>query len=142
MQNTRFLDRREFTAEAVLAALSGVVILISESACGGGSGYSNPTSPGTPSPPTTGGPSSDEVGQISNNHLHVAVVTGAQLLAGTQVQLDIRGQADHTHFVTVTPDALASIKAGTLVAMDSTSTEGHNHTVTFNATAPDPGTGY
>ncbi len=31
MQNTRFLDRREFTAEAVLAMLSGLVTLVSES---------------------------------------------------------------------------------------------------------------
>ncbi len=53
MQNTRFLDRREFTAEAALAMLSGVVILVSENACGG-SGSSSPTS--TFIPTTSPGP--------------------------------------------------------------------------------------
>ena len=62
----RLLDRREFTAEAALAALAGVVITIS--GCGGG-GYSSPSSPDMPAP--AGGGSSDESGTISNNHGHV-----------------------------------------------------------------------
>jgi hypothetical protein len=137
MQNTRFLDRREFTAEAVLAMLSGVVILVGESACGG----SGSSSPASPAPlPTTGG-TGDEVGQISNNHGHSAVVTAAQLLAGNQVQLDIRGQADHTHSITLTHDALVNISAGATVSTTSTTTNGHDHTVTFNP-ATSPGTGY
>ncbi len=137
MQNTRFLDRREFTAEAVLAMLSGVVILVSEAACGG-SGSSSPMSP-APLPPTGG--TSDKVGQISNNHGHSAMVTAAQLLAGNQVQLDIRGTADHTHTVTLSHDDLNNINGGATVATDSTTTNGHDHTVTFNPTAS-PGTGY
>ena len=137
MKNTRFLDRREFTAEAVLAALSGVVILVSEAACGG-SGSASPMSP-APLPPTGG--TSDMVGQISNNHSHSAVVTAAQLLAGNLVQLDIRGQADHTHFVTLSHDALQTIGSGGLVSTDSTTTNGHDHTVTFNPDSQ-PGSGY
>jgi hypothetical protein len=137
MQNTRFLDRREFTAEAVLAMLSGVVILVSETACGG-SGYSSPMSPAPL--PTTGG-TGDEVGQISSNHGHSAMVTAAQLLAGNQVQLDIRGSADHTHSITLTHDDLNSVSSGATVATDSTTTNGHEHTVTFNP-ATNPGTGY
>jgi hypothetical protein len=136
MQNTRFLGRREFTADAVLAMLSGVAILISEAACGGGS-----TSPMSPAPLPPTGDGSDKVGQISTNHGHSAVVTAAQLLAGNQVQLDIRGQADHTHFVTLAQDALQNIAAGKLVATDSTTTSGHAHTVTFNPATPDPGSG-
>ncbi len=141
MEDTRFLDRREFTAEAVLAALSGVVILISESACGG-SGSSSPTSPGNPSPPATGGPSSDKVGSISDNHGHSAMVTGAQLLAGTLVQLDIRGTADHTHSVTLTHDALQAIVAGGPVSTGSTTTNSHDHTVTFNPESSAPPSNY
>ena len=137
MQNTRFLDRREFTAEAVLAMLSGVVILVGESACGGG-GSSSPMSP-APLPTTAG--TSDNVGQISNNHGHSAVVTAAQLLAGNQVQLDIRGTADHTHSITLTHDDLGSISGGAIVATLSTTTDGHDHTVTFNPTT-NPGPGY
>ena len=137
MKNTRFLDRREFTAEAVLAALSGVVIVVSESACDG-SGSSSPMSP-APLPPAGG--TSDKVGQISNNHGHTAVATAAQLLAGSQVQLDIRGQADHTHQVTLSSGDLQKIEAGTTVATDSTTTNSHNHTVTFNPESS-PGSGY
>jgi hypothetical protein len=137
MQNTRFLDRREFTAEAVLAMLSGVVILVSESACGG-SGSSSPMSP---APLPSAGGTSDKVGQISDNHGHSAVVTAAQILAANQVQLDIRGTADHTHSVTLTHDDLVNVGAGATISTDSTTTNGHDHTVTFNP-ATNPGTGY
>jgi hypothetical protein len=132
MKHERLLDRREFTAEAALAALAGVVITIS--GCGGGS-YSSPSSPSTPVP--AGGSSSDESGTILNNHGHVAMVTGAQLVAGNAVQLDIRGTADHTHTVTLPADALMAIKAGQPAATDSTSTSAHVHTVTFNSDSPD-----
>jgi hypothetical protein len=138
MKNTRFLDRRAFTAEAVLAALSGVVILVSESACGGGG--ASPTSP-APQPPA-GGSASDEVGQISSNHGHSAVVTAAQLLAAQQVQLDIRGQADHTHLVRLSAADVLKITTGALVSTDSTTTNGHDHTVTFNPGSAQPGSGY
>jgi hypothetical protein len=139
MQNTRFLDRREFTAEAVLAMLSGVVILVSESACGG-SGSSSPMSP-APLPPPAGGTTGDKVGQISNNHGHSAIVTAAQVLAENQVQLDIRGTADHTHSITLTHDDLKNVSGGATVSTDSTTTNGHEHTVTFNPTTS-PGSGY
>ena len=132
MERERLLDRREFTAEAAIAALAGVVITIS--GCGGG-GYSSPSTPSVPS--TSGGSSSDESGAISDNHGHVAVVTGAQLVGGNAVQLDIRGSADHTHTVTLPSDAVKAIKAGQPVATDSTSTTGHTHTVTFNSDAPE-----
>jgi hypothetical protein len=135
MERQRLLDRREFTAEAALLALAGVAITIS--GCGGG--YSSPSSPSAPAPagPAPSGGSSDESGAISNNHGHVAVVTGAQIVAGNAVQLDIRGTADHTHTVTLPTDALKAIQAGQPVAVDTTSTSGHDHTVTFNSDSPD-----
>ncbi len=134
----RLIDRREFTAEAVLAALSGVAITIT--ACGGGGGgYSSPSSPTAPSnPPPTTSNAGDEVGSISNNHNHSALVTAAQLVAANLVQLDIRGTADHTHTVTLSVDAIQAIKAGQAVKTDSTSTNAHLHTVTFNSEAPEP----
>ena len=133
MQNERFLDRREFTAEAVLAMLSGVVILVSESACG--SGYSSPMSP---APQPTPGTTEDKVGQISSNHGHSVTATAAEILAENQVQLDMRGQATHTHSITLTHDDLRNISTGATVSTESTTTEGHQHTVTFN---PSTGTG-
>jgi hypothetical protein len=66
------------------------------------------------------------------------VVTGAQLVAGNAVQLDIRGSADHTHQVTLSADAIRAIQAGRPVVTDSTSAEGHLHAVTFNGESPEP----
>jgi hypothetical protein len=140
MDQIRRMDRREFTVEGVLAALSGVVITIS--GCGGGGGgYSSPSSPSTPAP--TPASSSDKTGSISDNHGHEAIITGAQLTAASTVQLDIRGGADHTHAVTLNADAIQNIQAGRAVATDSTTTSSttmssHQHTVTFNSTSAEP----
>jgi hypothetical protein len=134
MKQERLLDRREFTAEAALAALAGVVITIS--GCGGG-GYSSPSSPSAPSAGTGAGNSSDKSGTISSNHGHLAVVTGAQLVVGSAVQLDIRGSADHTHMVTLTVAAIQAIQAGRPAVTDSTSSTGHTHSVTFNSESPE-----
>jgi hypothetical protein len=149
MEHKRLIDRRQFTLESALAALSGVVITIS--GCGGGGGggmsYSNPTS-STPPDTTPPASSGDKVGSISNNHLHSAVITGAQLVAANAVQLDIRGQADHTHSVVLGADAIASIKGGATFSADSTATDtaafgNHLHTVTFNGSPnQSPGDGY
>jgi hypothetical protein len=139
MKTNRLLDRREFTSEALLAALSGVAITIS--ACGGGGGYSSPSAPSTPSP-TAGSGTSDEVGAVSNNHGHSAVVTAVQLLSANAVQLDIRGNADHTHAVTLSVDAILAIKAGRAAQTDSTTTGGHIHTVTFNSDSSEPPSQY
>jgi hypothetical protein len=67
---------------------------------------------------------------------------GAQLLAGNAVQLDIRGQADHTHQVSLSADALRAIQAGQPASTRSTSTTGHLHTVTFNSDVPGTPTDY
>lgn len=140
MEHERLLDRREFTAEAVLAALAGVVITIGCGGGGGGGGYSSPASPSTPAP--AAGTSADKSGTISDNHGHVATVTGAQLLAANAVQLDIRGTADHTHQVTLPVDAIQAIQAGRPAFTSSTNTSGHDHTVTFNSDSPDAPTRY
>jgi hypothetical protein len=139
MEHERLLDRRRFTAEAALAALSGVVITVS--GCGGG-GYSSPSSPGMPPVGSGGGSPSDEVGTISNNHGHVAVVTQAQIVAGNAVQLDIRGAADHTHSVTLTMAAIQAVQGGRPVVTDSTTTADHIHTVTFNSDSAEPPSQY
>jgi hypothetical protein len=129
---TKDLSRREFAVAAALAALSGVVITISSSACG--SSYSSQPSPNpTPAPtPTPTGSTGDKVGEISNNHGHVAVITGAQLTAGGALALDIMGQATHTHTVQLSAGEVASIAGGQHVSKESTSNTGHSHTVTFN----------
>jgi hypothetical protein len=118
------LDRREFSLAAALAVLSGVSITVS--ACGGG--YSSPTTP-TPTPAPTSG---DKIGQISANHGHVAVITGAQLTSPTDINLDITGTAGHTHHVPLSAAEIGQIAANTRVTKTSTTDSGHNHDVTFN----------
>lgn len=122
------IGRREFTREAVIAALSGVAITVS--GCGGGGGSSSPMSPSAP----------ERQGAISSNHGHQAVVTDVQIMAGNAIQLDIRGTADHAHTVTLIAEAVQDIGAGRAVATNSTTTtspsEGtHIHTITFNASS-------
>ena len=118
------LDRREFTLQAALLALSGVSITIS--ACGGGS-----DSPSTGTPPPAAGPS-DEVGAISANHGHTAVIRAAELAAGAALNLDISGSAGHTHRVQLSGAEITQIANGTRVTKTSSTDDGHSHDVTFN----------
>ena len=155
MQDPTRLDRREFTVEAVLAMLSGVVVTIT--ACGGG-GPSTPTPQPTPTPAPTPQPTptptpqptptpnpeptptpaptptplADKLGSISANHGHVARIKGAELMAGGAVSLDIQGSADHPHTVSLSSAEIVAIAANTQVSKVSSTDSSHNHTVTFN----------
>ena len=134
MKQVRFLDRREFTTEALMLALSGVAITVSGCAAG--------SSPSSPNPTGGGGTAGDKTGLVSANHGHRASVTSAMLVTGNMVQLDIRGSADHTHEVTLTTDAIQAIKGGRPVVTSSTNTSAHAHSVTFNSESPDPPSTY
>jgi hypothetical protein len=122
-QNPKVLDRREFTLRAALLALSGVSISIS--ACGGGGS----TSSSTP-PPTAG--SGDEVGSVSANHGHTAIIRAAELTAGNALNLDISGTAGHPHRVQLSSTEVSQIAGGTRVTKASSTDDGHSHDVTFN----------
>ena len=127
MSNREF-SRREFTAASVMALLAGVTVTIS--GCGGG--YSSPSGP-TPNPTPTPAPSAgDKSGVVSDNHGHVATITGAQITAAGAVTLDIHGTADHTHTVVLSAGEVQQIGAGAKVAKSSSNTLSHDHTVTFN----------
>ena len=117
------LDRREFTAAAVMAMLAGVTITIS--ACGGGGGGGG--SPTQPSPD-----SGDKLGNVSANHGHIARITAAQLGAGNSVTLDIRGSADHPHTLALTVAEVMAIAGGQRVGKATSEDAFHTHTVTFN----------
>jgi hypothetical protein len=111
------LDRREFTLQAALALLAGVVITID--GCGG-------SSPTTPAPVVH-----DVPGTISNNHGHLATITAAQITGANAVSLDIQGNATHPHTVDVTQADLRNLQSRQVVSKDSTNNSGHQHTVTF-----------
>ena len=121
MQN-HFPTRREFTLEAALAMLSGVVITVS--GCGGSTSLRSPMAPS----PIDGAVS----GSISANHGHSVTITRAQMTAGGDLTFDIRGSADHAHTVTLSQSQLLNIAAGQRVSVESTSEQAHTHTVTFN----------
>jgi hypothetical protein len=123
MLEPKAVDRREFTLAAALAALSGVTITIS--GCGGG-GSSAPTNP---TPPLNPG---DKAGSISANHGHTAVIDAARLASPSEVTLDIRGQGDHPHTLTLTASEVTAIAANQRVSKESSSDVAHSHTVTFN----------
>lgn len=124
------LGRREFGRATALAALAGATIFIEE-ACGGG---------GTPTGSSrAAGPPASVTGQISGNHGHQAVISGAALQAGGDLSLDIQGAADHPHTVALAAAEVISIRQGGQVSKDATMTAGHMHVVTFRGPAPDTG---
>jgi hypothetical protein len=141
----RELKRRQFTQEASLAFLAGVVVTVAD--CGGGSGggsgndgYGNPTG-GSPTTTLAAAPSDSKSGTISGNHGHTAVITAAQLTAGGALSLDISGTAGHTHMVDLPSLAVTQVKDGHKVEKMSTTTD-HAHLVTFNAEVPEDPTRY
>ena len=114
------LTRRQFTLDAALALLAGCIITVSE-ACS-----DNSTSPTNNSAPA------DINGNVSANHGHVAVVTGAAITAGTAiVSMNIMGTATHNHTIAVSQNELQSLKNRQAITVTSTTDSGHQHTVTF-----------
>jgi hypothetical protein len=127
-------SRREFTLASALALLGGVTITIS--ACGGsGNSSMSPVSP-------QGGPLPDVTGAISANHGHKAVILSAQITADNALTLNIQGEADHNHTLSMTSGDLTQIKNGNSVSKESSETTNHHHTVTFQGPTPAPGGGY
>jgi hypothetical protein len=114
------LDRRQFTVNAALAILAGCVITITDSACG-----SSPAAPAAVVPPA------DVTGNVSANHGHIAVITGAQITAGGAIPLNIQGGATHPHTLTISQADLTSLKNKQPVTIASTTDNGHSHSVTF-----------
>jgi hypothetical protein len=123
MDPSDLTTRREFTAQAVMALLSGVTITISS--CGG-------SSPAGPSGPPAGGGGGGATATVSANHGHSATITSAEISAGAGVTLQIRGQADHPHTVALSGPEVVQIGAGGRVSKTSSNDDGHNHVVTFN----------
>jgi hypothetical protein len=117
-------DRREFTVAAMLAMLGGVSITIS----GCGKAASSPSSPSVPEAPA---PVTDKAGSISNNHGHVAVITGAQLTAASTLALSLQGTASHNHMLELSGAELGQIREGRTFTKECTGTS-HTHMVTFN----------
>ena len=114
----RTLDRREFTLQSAMAILSAATITIS--GCGGGSSPAPSPNP-NPNPNPNPGPG-DVSGTIAGNHGHTAII----------ISLDIRGQADHPHTVSLTAAEITTIGAHQQVVKTSSSDQAHVHTVTFN----------
>ena len=135
------LDRRRFTLASAMAILSGVVITITDSACGGSS-YSPGSPSPTPTPNPNPSPSGDKVATISANHGHKLAIPAADFSSGTDHTYSILGTADHDHALTLTAAQLAEILAGGQVQVTSTETNIHTHVVTaVCGTSGSPGGG-
>ena len=119
MSDRRTAARRMMLA-LVLAAGVGVA------GCGDDDNGS-PTSPSSTSPTSQGATAS-----ISNNHGHVAALSGAQVSAGLAIQMDIRGSADHGHTLDLTNDDVVRLQSRQRVERDAGANNGHTHRITFN----------
>ena len=126
MDDSPTLGRREFTLQSALAVLGGVSITVT--GCGGDS--MSPTS-ASPTPSPTGSPST-VTGSVAANHGHQAAITGAQLMAGNAISLNIQGTSTHPHTVELTAAEVTQIDNGGRVSKNSSLDDGHRHAVTFN----------
>lgn len=70
-------------------------------------------------------------GTVASNHGHEAMLSAAEITAGTATDLDIQGSSPHTHTVSLGTADLTSIAAGERVTVTSSSGGGHTHDVTF-----------
>jgi hypothetical protein len=119
MSDANVLTRREFTRESALAILTAATITIT----GCGDDDDATTNPS---------PSGNRSGTVSNNHGHVAVVTGAQITAANSIVVDIQGAATHPHTIELLTGQLRMIGMNAQVSVESTANDGHSHRVTFN----------
>jgi hypothetical protein len=111
------IDRRAFTRQSLMAMLAGVTITLS------GCGDDDPNDP-TPA---------SETGDISNNHGHTAVITGAELTGSATIMINFQGSANHNHNLEITVAELTQIRNQARLVKDTSVTNAHSHTVTFNA---------
>ena len=71
---------------------------------------------------------------ISNNHGHTMTVSKADIAAGTEKRYNIKGTANHTQYITLTPNEFNMLRSTATVSVTSTATEAgenimHWHTV-------------
>ena len=119
MQELETLDRR-----SLVALLAGATITIV--GCGSDSDSGNPASSTR---------MADVMGEITNNHQHLARLGGPQIAAGQQVTISIRGNATHDHDVAFTADEVQRLRGGEKVTKGSSTTDGHQHAVIFDPAA-------
>jgi hypothetical protein len=72
------------------------------------------------------------VGAIGANHGHIAVLSAADLAAAVGIVLQIRGQSDHPHTVTLSTADITAIAGGQRISRVSSNDDAHSHSVTFN----------
>src|SRR6185503_6110747 len=125
------IGRREFTLQSALALLAGVVISVD--GCGGSTTSPSPSATPSPSPAPAPPPAVDVNGSVATNHAapHVAVITAAQITAGSAISLNIQGMATHPHNVDLTQADLVSLRNRTAVTKESPTVNNPTHVVTF-----------
>lgn len=124
------LGRRWISVAAAMALLGGASVTLTS--CSSGSSPAGPTPPAPPTPSPVACPADAVCGQVSTDPRHSAVIQGAQLAAGGALVLDIRGTQTHSHYVQLSADEMAAIRARQRVEKTSSLTLNHVHTVTFN----------
>jgi hypothetical protein len=115
------------------SSTSGSSTTVSSSSNGTGTASAGTTSTGS-----GGGCPSDVVAEISCPHdpPHALTVSAADIAAGVDKTYDIKGQATHSHMVTVTAADFATLQAGGTVFKFVEAGPNQDHCVTIACGAP------
>ncbi|MBW8887264.1 MAG: hypothetical protein JF616_05830 [Fibrobacteres bacterium] len=115
------LNRREFLGTAAAALLSAIALSLL--GCGDDKGTSDSAGAG------------DMVGDIADNHGHRAILSKAQIDAGSAVDLHIQNTANHDHTLSLSAEDMAKLKNGGMVTVEtgtaSDPANPHTHSVMF-----------
>lgn len=90
----------------------------------------NPSEPVSPE-------SGDLTGSISDNHLHIALLSQDDWERAAEITLDITGNSTHPHFVTLRSSDFAALNRGETVTLLSSNDWGHAHYVAFRRQPPE-----
>lgn len=114
MKELDTLDRR-----SLMALLAGTTITVV--ACGSDSNS-----------PASSDRVADVMGEVMDNHQHLARLGGPQIAAGQEVAISIRGGATHDHTVAFTAEEVQRLRGGEKVTKGSSTDQGHQHAVIFD----------
>lgn len=78
--------------------------------------------------------SPEKISSVANNHGHTLIVSKADIAASTEKTYTIKGSANHTQYITISPNEFNMLKNNSTISVTSSASEAgidimHFHTV-------------